>query len=54
MDEIYKICSVIGTPDQGSWAEGLELAEGMKYQFPQVIHCSLLGCRDTNFLIFFQ
>lgn len=35
VDEIYKICSVIGSPDQNSWAEGLKLAEGMNYQFPQ-------------------
>lgn len=35
-DEIYKICSVIGSPNRNSWAEGLELANVLKYQFPQV------------------
>ncbi|KAJ6846325.1 cyclin-dependent kinase F-4-like [Iris pallida] len=35
VDEICKICSVIGSPDLNSWAEGIQLAEAMKYQFPQ-------------------
>ncbi|MQL99126.1 hypothetical protein Taro_031850, partial [Colocasia esculenta] len=34
-DEIYKICSVIGCPNESSWPEGLQLANAMKYQFPQ-------------------
>ncbi|XP_077244741.1 protein kinase superfamily protein [Tasmannia lanceolata] len=34
-DEIYKICSVIGSPNHNSWAAGLELANVIKYQFPQ-------------------
>ncbi|XP_078441776.1 cyclin-dependent kinase F-4-like [Wolffia australiana] len=34
-DEIYKICTVIGSPNHNSWAEGLRLAGEMKYQFPQ-------------------
>ncbi|XP_058103855.1 cyclin-dependent kinase F-4-like isoform X2 [Magnolia sinica] len=34
-DEIYKICSVIGSPNQDSWAEGLQLANAIKYQFPE-------------------
>ncbi|XP_072961907.1 cyclin-dependent kinase F-4 isoform X2 [Typha angustifolia] len=43
-DEIYKICSVIGCPDETSWTEGLQLAGVMKYQFPQVssVHLSVL------------
>ncbi|XP_068649768.1 cyclin-dependent kinase F-4-like [Aristolochia californica] len=43
-DEIYKICSVIGSPDQNSWAEGLQLANGIQYQFPQFasVHLSIL------------
>lgn len=42
-DEIYKICSVIGSPDRNSWAEGLKLADGLKYQFPQLrsVHLSV-------------
>jgi protein kinase len=35
VDEIYKICSVIGTPDHRTWTEGLRLAASMNYQFPQ-------------------
>uniref|UniRef100_A0A1D1YUP2 cyclin-dependent kinase n=1 Tax=Anthurium amnicola TaxID=1678845 RepID=A0A1D1YUP2_9ARAE len=34
-DEIYKICSVIGCPTKNTWAEGLQLANAIKYQFPQ-------------------
>ncbi|KAJ8774073.1 hypothetical protein K2173_009504 [Erythroxylum novogranatense] len=34
-DEIYKICSVIGTPTEDSWADGLDLAKAVNYQFPQ-------------------
>ncbi|KAG6397181.1 hypothetical protein SASPL_143346 [Salvia splendens] len=35
-DEIYKICSVIGSPTYNEWAEGLRLASTINYQFPQV------------------
>lgn len=35
-DEIYKICSVIGTPSKREWAQGLQLASAINYQFPQV------------------
>ncbi|RWW68724.1 hypothetical protein BHE74_00023743 [Ensete ventricosum] len=42
-DEIYKICSVIGNPNENCWAEGLQLADVLKYQFPQVI-CILIAC----------
>eukprot|EP00262_Sarcandra_glabra_P003059 TRINITY_DN1350_c0_g1_i2.p1 TRINITY_DN1350_c0_g1~~TRINITY_DN1350_c0_g1_i2.p1 ORF type:complete len:445 (-),score=68.76 TRINITY_DN1350_c0_g1_i2:131-1465(-) len=43
-DEIYKICSVIGSPNQKSWADGLQLANVIKYQFPQFasVHLSVL------------
>ncbi|XP_026401872.1 cyclin-dependent kinase F-4-like [Papaver somniferum] len=43
-DEIYKICSVIGSPTQKSWAEGLQLANSINYQFPQLpgVHLSVL------------
>ena len=36
VDEIYKICSVIGSPTKDSWADGLSLAKDINYQFPQV------------------
>lgn len=34
---MYKICTVIGTPNQNSWAAGLQLADTINFQFPQVI-----------------
>jgi len=34
-DEIYKICSVLGTPTQMNWPEGLKLAAQMNFNFPQ-------------------
>ncbi|KAJ3672595.1 hypothetical protein LUZ60_007316 [Juncus effusus] len=34
VDEMYKICSVIGTPNMDSWPEGLRLAADLKFQFP--------------------
>ncbi|XVE57322.1 hypothetical protein DITRI_Ditri04bG0081900 [Diplodiscus trichospermus] len=43
-DEIYKICSVIGTPAKDSWPDGLNLARAINYQFPQFagVHLSVL------------
>ncbi|CAH8389437.1 unnamed protein product [Eruca vesicaria subsp. sativa] len=35
-DEIYKICSVIGSPTEQTWLEGLNLASVINYQFPQL------------------
>jgi protein kinase len=32
VDEIYKICSAIGTPDHQTWTEGMRLATSMNYQ----------------------
>lgn len=34
-DEIYKICSVMGTPTPQTWQEGLKLANAMNFRFPQ-------------------
>lgn len=34
-DEIYKICSIMGTPTQQTWPEGLKLAAAMNFRFPQ-------------------
>ncbi|CAN0913256.1 Cyclin-dependent kinase F-4 [Linum grandiflorum] len=43
-DEIYKICSVLGSPTAHSWTHGLELAMDINYQFPLFpgVHLSLL------------
>ena len=35
IDEIFKICSVIGTPDKKEWSEGFKLAAAMNFKFPQ-------------------
>ncbi|CAN6486973.1 unnamed protein product [Victoria cruziana] len=40
-DQIYKICSVIGTPNQNTWADGLRLANLMNYEFPQFVAVDL-------------
>eukprot|EP00965_Chrysotila_dentata_P048690 1615654-Pleurochrysis_carterae.AAC.1 len=36
-DEIYKICSVLGTPTASSWKQGLALAQNMNFKFPQFV-----------------
>jgi hypothetical protein len=35
-DQLYKICSVLGTPSQHTWPEGLQRAASIYFQFPQV------------------
>ncbi|KAI3934751.1 hypothetical protein MKW92_052282 [Papaver armeniacum] len=35
-DQLYKICSVIGSPTYESWAEGIQLANWCGYKFPRV------------------
>ncbi|KAI3904877.1 hypothetical protein MKW92_037596 [Papaver armeniacum] len=35
-DQLYKICSVIGSPTYQSWAEGIQLANSCGYKFPRV------------------
>jgi len=35
IDEIFKICSVLGTPDNRDWPEGFKLAASMNFKFPQ-------------------
>ncbi|XAR70721.1 Cyclin-dependent kinase [Bertholletia excelsa] len=35
-DEIYQICSIIGTPTRGQWAEGIKLANAINFQFPEL------------------
>ena len=34
-DQIYKICSVLGSPTMRSWPEGMKLASAMNFRFPQ-------------------
>ncbi|KAI3839255.1 hypothetical protein MKW92_039854 [Papaver armeniacum] len=35
-DELHKICDVIGSPNQESWAKGLQIAKSIGFQFPQL------------------
>ncbi|KAH9727341.1 protein kinase domain-containing protein [Citrus sinensis] len=35
-DQMYKICSVLGSPTMNSWADGLRQAMAINYQFPQL------------------
>ena len=36
-DEIYKICSVMGSPSHKSWPDGMKLASAMNFRFPQFV-----------------
>lgn len=36
-DELFKICSVLGTPTQKSWPEGMKLAAAMNFKFPRFV-----------------
>ena len=36
-DQLYKICSVLGTPRQSEWAEGYQLAAKIGFRFPQFV-----------------
>ena len=38
-DQIYKICSVMGSPTARTWPEGLKLAAQMNFRFPQACEC---------------
>eukprot|EP00755_Sulcionema_specki_P006075 Sspe_Gene.34478::Locus_16758_Transcript_1_1_Confidence_1.000_Length_1321::g.34478::m.34478/K08829/MAK; male germ cell-associated kinase len=40
-DELFKITSVLGTPDHKIWSEGLSLAKSMGFSFPQMVPTSL-------------
>ncbi|XP_032664651.1 serine/threonine-protein kinase dyf-5 isoform X2 [Odontomachus brunneus] len=41
IDEIFKICSVIGTPDKDDWSDGYQLASAMNFKFPNFTRTSL-------------
>ena len=36
-DQIYKICSVLGSPTMRTWPEGVKLAAAMNFRFPQFV-----------------
>ncbi|XP_063307799.1 serine/threonine-protein kinase MAK isoform X2 [Pelobates fuscus] len=41
IDEIFKICQVIGTPKKNEWPEGYQLAASMNFRFPQCVPVNL-------------
>lgn len=40
-DQIYKICSVLGSPTNSNWNEGIKLATKMNFRFPQFVPTAL-------------
>lgn len=40
-DEIYKICSVLGSPSMKTWPEGMKLAATMNFTFPRFVKTPL-------------
>jgi protein kinase len=36
-DEIYKICSIMGSPTMRTWSDGIRLANQMNFRFPQFV-----------------
>ncbi|XP_072459903.1 serine/threonine-protein kinase MAK isoform X2 [Notamacropus eugenii] len=41
VDEIFKICQVLGTPRKSDWPEGYQLASSMNFRFPQCVPINL-------------
>lgn len=41
LDEIYKICGVLGTPDYETWPDGMQLAAFRNFIFPQFLPVNL-------------
>lgn len=37
VDELFKVCSVLGTPTSAIWPEGTKLANAMSFKFPQMV-----------------
>lgn len=37
MDQIFKVVSVLGTPNDSIWPEGMRLASAMNFKFPQMV-----------------
>ncbi len=50
IDQLYKICSILGTPGRTDWQEGFTLANAMSFRFPTFAptHLSqVLGARSS-------
>ncbi|XP_053324099.1 serine/threonine-protein kinase MAK isoform X2 [Spea bombifrons] len=41
VDEIFKICQVLGTPKKNDWPDGYQLATSMNFRFPQCVPINL-------------
>ncbi|CAH1776223.1 unnamed protein product [Owenia fusiformis] len=41
IDEIFKVCSVLGTPTKAEWPEGHQLAAAMNFRWPQCVPTNL-------------
>jgi serine/threonine protein kinase len=41
VDQMYKICAILGSPSQAEWPEGYKLAAKMNFQFPKFVSTSL-------------
>ncbi|KAM9075573.1 serine/threonine-protein kinase MAK [Megaptera novaeangliae] len=41
VDEIFKICQILGTPKKSDWPEGYQLASSMNFRFPQCVPINL-------------
>uniref|UniRef100_A0A1A9W5B3 non-specific serine/threonine protein kinase n=1 Tax=Glossina brevipalpis TaxID=37001 RepID=A0A1A9W5B3_9MUSC len=41
VDQLYKICSVLGTPDKNDWLEGYRLAAVIHFQYPDCVKVPL-------------
>uniref|UniRef100_A0A8C4R892 non-specific serine/threonine protein kinase n=1 Tax=Eptatretus burgeri TaxID=7764 RepID=A0A8C4R892_EPTBU len=41
IDQIFKICQVLGTPTQSDWPEGHQLVASMHFRWPQIVPSSL-------------
>lgn len=41
IDQIFKICSVMGTPPKDEWEEGYKLAAAMNFRWPQCVTTNL-------------
>ena len=40
-DQLYKICSLLGSPSPKTWPEGQKLAKNLNYHFPQFLSLPL-------------
>ncbi|KAG9446060.1 hypothetical protein H6P81_012188 [Aristolochia fimbriata] len=41
MDQIYKICAVLGSPDYTTWPEGMNLSQSLNFRFSEIMPANL-------------